>query len=277
MDKRGNVLMVSDVDYTLLDQDHNLSLENRRAIEGLIEIGGHFTVASGRGMPSVKALDLPKTAPALLINGTLIYDFKTDKELWQMPMDPICFDLAARVLEQFPDVGLHSVTSRTNYIIRENAETEFLHSYETLHTEESSLQEMRRDHLNDCLMHLFFWPVEAIPQLDAFIQSQIGPGDPLTAYPSLPNCMTVLNASANKGLALERLADMLDISMERTIAIGDNINDLEFVKRARYGVAVANAKESVKEVADWITTRNHNESAVSQVIERYLNGQTPLG
>ncbi len=61
------------------------------------------------------------------------------------------------------------------------------------------------------------------------------------------------------------LADLMNVDRSNTIGIGDNENDLALVKMANVGVAVSNAVDEVKEVADFITVDN-NSSAVAAVI-----------
>ena len=61
------------------------------------------------------------------------------------------------------------------------------------------------------------------------------------------------------------LADLMNVDRSNTIGIGDNENDLALVKMANVAVAVSNAVDEVKEVADFITVDN-NSSAVAAVI-----------
>ena len=57
--------------------------------------------------------------------------------------------------------------------------------------------------------------------------------------------------------------------MEKTIAIGDQHNDLPMIERAGLGIAVQNADESLKAKADYVTDRAHEEGAVAEVIEKF--------
>ena len=68
------------------------------------------------------------------------------------------------------------------------------------------------------------------------------------------------------------LADLMNVNRSNTIGIGDNENDLALVKMANVGVAVSNAVDEVKEVADFITVDN-NSSAVAAVIYALDDGE----
>jgi hypothetical protein len=72
----------------------------------------------------------------------------------------------------------------------------------------------------------------------------------------------------NKGTALKFLADYYNIPIEKTVAIGDNLNDLSMIQAAGVGVAVSNGTDSLKEQADFIAVSNE-EGAVAQVINKF--------
>jgi hydroxymethylpyrimidine pyrophosphatase-like HAD family hydrolase len=73
-----------------------------------------------------------------------------------------------------------------------------------------------------------------------------------------------------KAAGLDFLAERLGFSRERTVAFGDGENDIELVDWAGYGVAVENADERVKAVADFICP-SVEEEGVAQVLEAYLD------
>jgi hydroxymethylpyrimidine pyrophosphatase-like HAD family hydrolase len=72
-----------------------------------------------------------------------------------------------------------------------------------------------------------------------------------------------------KGAGLDFLARRMGFSKQDTIAFGDGENDIELVEWAGYGVAVENAHERVKAVADWICPSARDEG-VAQVLESLL-------
>lgn len=87
---------------------------------------------------------------------------------------------------------------------------------------------------------------------------------------SMPVFLEILPEHTSKGAALAALADYAGYSLSETVAVGDNLNDIEMIQCAGVGVAVANAVPQLKEVADWITTRDEHSAAVAEVAERYF-------
>lgn len=84
--------------------------------------------------------------------------------------------------------------------------------------------------------------------------------------------LDVLNTQASKGLALKQLADHLGVAREEVIAIGDNLNDLEMIEYAGLGVAVANATNGLKSVADYVTERPLSEGVEEVIMKFVLSG-----
>ena len=70
-----------------------------------------------------------------------------------------------------------------------------------------------------------------------------------------------------KGIGI--IADVEKIEKENIIAVGNFYNDMDMIKNAAIGIAVANAPEDVKKVADYVTERTNNENAIEEVVERF--------
>ena len=87
---------------------------------------------------------------------------------------------------------------------------------------------------------------------------------------ALPHFLEFAQAGITKGAGLDFLSEHLGFTREQTVAFGDGENDIELVEWAGYGVAVGNAHERVKELADWVC-RPVTEEGVAQVLEAYLD------
>ncbi len=80
----------------------------------------------------------------------------------------------------------------------------------------------------------------------------------------------VIQGALEKLPALEELLVKLELTVDQVACVGDDLMDMPLVKRAGLGVAVANAAEELKHVADYITTRPGGCGAVAEVIESIL-------
>ncbi|MBC8229169.1 HAD family phosphatase [bacterium] len=81
--------------------------------------------------------------------------------------------------------------------------------------------------------------------------------------------LEVLQSGASKATAVEHLAKLHNIEQKEIMAIGDNFNDLEMMEYAHLSIAMKNAPDEVKAVADFVTESN-NDDGVAQAIERFV-------
>ncbi len=77
----------------------------------------------------------------------------------------------------------------------------------------------------------------------------------------------IMDARVGKGKALSLVADNLGISTDNFIAIGDSENDVEMLRAAGYGIAVANAHPSLKKIADLVTESPDGDGVVEALKE----------
>lgn len=74
----------------------------------------------------------------------------------------------------------------------------------------------------------------------------------------------------HKGIGLIDLAKYLNIDISETIGVGDNYNDKGLLEEAGLGIAVANAADEIKKIADVVTTTTNDENAIAEVINTYI-------
>ncbi len=77
----------------------------------------------------------------------------------------------------------------------------------------------------------------------------------------------ILQRSCGKGKALLEVAEYLGISQKNTIAMGDSMNDYEMLTAAGISVAMGNADDRIKAIADMVT-ETANEAGVAAALEK---------
>ena len=85
---------------------------------------------------------------------------------------------------------------------------------------------------------------------ERFPQFEISKSNPLN--------IEINGSGTNKGITMKALCGMLQIPMEKTAAFGDDINDISFLMAAGKGIAMGNAVEAVKRIADDVTGNNND-------------------
>ncbi len=76
-------------------------------------------------------------------------------------------------------------------------------------------------------------------------------------------------AGVNKGMAMQELAREMGLFLDEIMAIGDSENDIDMLRAAGVGVAVANASEPVRLAADWVTRETYGDGFVEAVKKYY--------
>lgn len=94
-------------------------------------------------------------------------------------------------------------------------------------------------------------------------------GDDVHLTKSKPQFLEVLHKEATKGHAISFLAAHYGIDLSQVIAIGDSWNDMQMIEVAGLGVAMGNAIDGLKDIADYVTASN-NDDGVAQVISRFI-------
>ncbi len=82
--------------------------------------------------------------------------------------------------------------------------------------------------------------------------------------------LSIAPQNIGKGTALKFLNDYLKINANDTMAIGDNLNDIDLLKSSGIGVAVANAYEPVKKAATYTTNHSANDGGFAEAVYQFI-------
>ena len=93
--------------------------------------------------------------------------------------------------------------------------------------------------------------------------------DHLYITASKPPYLEVMHPEATKGRALAAVAEYFGVKQDEVMAVGDSYNDLEMIRWAGLGVAMANAPSVVRKEADYVTCSN-DENGVAEALERWV-------
>lgn len=258
--ENSRILLVSDLDGTLLGEDREVSEINRLALKEYTDRGGRFTIATGRSFIGIKKfLDiLPVNAPVILFNGAVIYDTHKEEVLYEQTLGEGITELVEAVYSNFPRIGIEIFNREGIFLIRENSITKEHRKRQPFSEEVFSIRSVPKPWYKV----LFAEEPDKIRKVEAYLKSFDSPFQFLYTEKDM---IELVGKGTSKGIALEELASLIGYRVSEAIAIGDNMNDLDMIVKAGTGIAVGNANDEVKAAAD-LCCCHHDLHAVSQVI-----------
>ena len=261
------VLLVSDLDGTLVTGKGNIHPRNISAIERFIEKGGRFSFATGRSVLGTKrfASVVPTNAPSIVYNGGGIYDFGTQTLLWSKGLPPTYTQLIRAVKEAFPDVGIEVYSGGSVYCLRQNSYTKEHIAFQGIDAADKDDDEPMPDS-NKVLM---CGDSTRIAEVAAYLENIDHTGCKYVS--SAPVYFEVMPEGISKGTAVKALADLLDISYDKIMSIGDYYNDVEMLTVSAVGATPEGAPDDIKQIADVVVCSSEN-GAVADFID-YLEKQ----
>lgn len=263
-------MLVTDVDGTLVDEKQEIPERNLAAIKRFQDAGGLVTLGTGRveasAGPYVERLGA--NAPAILYNGGRIVDFRTGRVLLEGTVsDRVCASLFDLLETDFTN-GIHPILyCGGRALVRELDEVIRTYSQKDRIICEP-VGDLRNIGQRPITKFLLIGAGADLERLDRSLKSKV-PDGRVSTVRSEPEYLEVLPYGASKGSALQALAKALGIGLKQVVAVGDSLNDLEMVRLAGLGVAVANAHPLLKQAADFVSPYTNEQAAVADLIERF--------
>ncbi len=264
-------LIVSDMDGTLLNKDKKVTEATKEAIKKLESHGARFTIATGRIYPAAKLYsdDLGIHTPLICCNGAVIIDPKTNEVLYGRHISK---EIGCQVLDICERYGVYYHLYDKNTIYSDRMErviayfTEFSKDLpEDYKINTKIVSDTRALFEETTIYKIGMYYDNSETALEMRKALEVIPG--ASCFKSMDTMFDVLAEHTNKGTALQMLCNMLNLSLPEVVAFGDNENDLEMLQSAGYGVAMANAEDFVKDVADHIADSNE-EDGVRLALEK---------
>jgi Cof subfamily protein (haloacid dehalogenase superfamily) len=230
------------------------------------DAGLHVVVVTGRMFQSVRRALEPAALgdPVICYQGAVVAD---GQGTWLRHV-PIELDLAREALEFVQDEGY----SPNVYV----ADELYVAEVSEAAREYAEFQHLEIHPVGDLLDWLSQSPTKLVcvgdpGALDGVEQrAKAHFGARMYISKSLPYFLEFAAPGVTKGAGLDFLAEHMGFTRAETVAFGDGENDVELVGWAGYGIAVANAHDRVKAVADWIAPSAQDEG-VAQVIDALLD------
>ncbi|MGY3703639.1 sugar-phosphatase [Vagococcus martis] len=269
----GIKMVTIDIDGTLVNSERKLTPKVKETIKKASDLGIDIVLTTGR--PSIGVIDLVKELGLendhsfiITYNGGMIQNAGTKEVILRHSLS----------LEDYQDVellsrklGVHFHTQDADTMYTANTDISPYTINEAMITgiplQYKPVNDMTKDiKLVKAMM------IDHEDVLDAAIKKIPQEYyDRFSIVKSAPYYLEILDPKATKGESVKELAQYLNIKQEEVMAIGDNENDLSMIEYAGIGVAMGNALESVKNIADKITKTNDDDGVAYAINEWVLN------
>jgi Cof subfamily protein (haloacid dehalogenase superfamily) len=272
-------IYITDLDHTFLQNDLSLSdytkkIWNSYANEAIMSVATARTYR--KTMQFLQ--DVSLNAPLILLDGALIAT--QDKKIIETKF--IQKNVADEIISEGAKMGIYPFV----LALGEGKLNEvFLHSsclniYQkevlTRYVKEDNLQESK----NICAMEQNFKVVymgeeQLIKDLAQTLQEKFGDSLKYIVAPeAYVGCyfLTLLHKDADKSHGIKSVSEYLGFDLQKLTVFGDNFNDVGMFELAGTSIAVANAQEGVKALANVVLEHTNDEDAVAKYLESLKNG-----
>lgn len=259
-------LIAADLDDTLLNDNLQVSDENKKAIKMAQDMGVIFTIATGRmfrsALPIAKELGI--NGPIISYQGAYVKNVENGEILTE---HAVPLELAREVLRAGYEAGIHM-----NVYINDTLYVDSVTPEGIAYSKQAKVDLTPVGNLLDFMRCsptkiIYIADPDLLNNLQFILQEKFG--NALYITKSKPYYLEFLHPQATKGCALKILAEKMGVGREEIISFGDSYNDIDMIQFAGLGIAMGNAPEHIKVIADSVADTNNN-SGVAKIINKYV-------
>ena len=263
-------MIATDLDGTLLDSHKQVSEETRKVLRELKNRGILFGIASGRPVESGQILvhdwGLENDISFLIgMNGGALYDMRTKAKHTYYPLSG---DKILEIMEHFKDMDVifQCMLGNDRFVSKSTEKTRAHAKLFCEHEHEVDLQE--------------FLPGREIDKLILFLDPELMPAvrqrattfsDPAyTSMQTADNLYEYMDPRINKGFGIEKACKHYGITPDHVVAFGDAENDEAMIETVGLGVAMANASDELKKIADVVLKETNDQDGLAHFVENVV-------
>lgn len=278
--------IVLDLDGTLLNSDKKISPKTKEVLLEAQKQGMRVILASGRPTPAMlhlaDELELNKYHGLVIsFNGAHVIDYESKEVLYSQVVDP---NLAPKLFDHLSEFDVIPMIANDNYMYVNNVYNMMINPRSHIENDGSLMNiieyESRAGNYKLREMENF------AKEVDFELHKVLVAGDPqylldnaealtkvfegkMNMVFSAPFFLEFTDYGVDKANTLDITLNNIGLSRDSVIAFGDGHNDKTLLEYAKIGVAMDNAEDAVKAIADEITLSNDHDG-IAHIIKRYL-------
>ena len=262
-------LLALDIDGTLTNSQKQISPKTRQALMEAQQKGLRLILASGRPTdgirPLARQLEMDKYGGFILsYNGARVIDLSNEQVVYEKTLAPEIIPVIGELAHKYK-IGV--LTYVDGAVITETPEDPYIQLEARINglplKGVENFAEAVTEKEPKCLMT---GDGEYMGKIEPEIAAALGN---LSVYRSEAYFIEIMPENIDKAVSLEKLCEYVGVTREELAACGDGYNDMPMIRYAGLGIAMANAKEPVREAADVITLSN-DEDGIAVALEKYF-------
>lgn len=253
-------LIAIDSDGTLRHSDGSISTRTKKIIEKLVIKGNIVTICTARPRYHTLKISEEVGINGFLIssNGTEVYDNLNNEIIYSAYLLP---RYCKKIYSDVENIGIRAI------FVCDNIEyaTQFIRNDSQVLLNKNNIDNMLAKNIKQIM--IIGKNKEKIKKYKSKVEKYNLNIIDTSNDAKEEIWFSIISNKASKGIALKKLAECLSIPMCKTVAIGNDNNDLSMIQVARVGVAVENATDELKKVANYITDSN-DDDGVAKFLEK---------
>lgn len=256
-------ILAFDMDHTLLNEKGELSETNRQSLRRAKEKGFHIIIATGRVYSAFPKgiLTLPEIRYVITSNGARIVDLQSQETIYSNLLtrkaveDALPWISDPEVMKEvFFDHNVYADRHCMADLLRYGISSEKSQKYvlETRRPVDDTVALIKKNAEILENINLIFFDIDKRMRYWEELSQNKG----LTVVSSMPFNIELGGKTTSKASALEALAARLGLGHDNIMSFGDSSNDAQMLAASQIGVAMGNAVDELKEIADYITDTN---------------------
>lgn len=261
-----------DIDGTLLNRKKELTPATVEALQAAADQGIQIVISTGRLLSEFRDLveQLPMMRYTVTCTGCQVIDLQTGRDIFRQAMTAEEMQRIYGKMKQF-DVMFQAFSDDDGSIHNDA----WVLEHADLYSPKALARVMQRTHIPEKdfdgyiasytgltnKIHMFFRSVEQRDRAWELVKDE-----PYSIMSSTVNDLELMPPGVDKGLGMRKLADHLGLTADQIMAIGDGGNDVDMLRQAGIGVAMANASEEAKAAADHVLAYSNDEDGVAKAV-----------
>lgn len=276
----GYKMICIDMDGTLLGKRRKISKESKAVIEKVHKKGVEIVVTTGRIYNNAAYYShlLGVESPVIAANGAIVREKHTSKIIYENPIrTEQCINLVEMLYKMkfyfhfYTVDGIYCSDTLTKaltevYMTKQIGYDNLKINYYVI----KNIEEWKKffKETNGKITKCIAFSLK--PDKIKSLKKELDKLEDLVYFGAGSRSVEINNKGVSKGNAVKALANYYGFKREEVVCIGDNENDISMIEYAGFGVAMGNAIQDVKDLADYITDTN-KEDGVAKAIKKIFN------